>query len=389
MADSKFVEQREALHRAKAREKLRALHIGILSVAIAGSWLFTGCSDFSIGADRDLLPTPSARAVLPSSGAFPGKETPVQVIPLALPDMGEDVSSLIWSSDDGRIVLGGASGITLLQTGPTQPQIQSADAVQFTKVPSEQIFLLADAEQASAFAFSTIDNSIFLFDPVDTASLLQQRRTGDPITGIALSPDGSKTAYSTYSGSLSILPNQDIASAQSVQSWELPAWLSNLSFSPDGKYVGGVDLSNFTIYLINADTGQVERILEWLESPGATLYAASFSDNWRKVAWIAQTAVQIMQVSDGTLGPMLNHADHIAAFAWSPDGRYFATGSAVEDNDGLRPAVLIWDPESGYLLETLPQTSAAASLAFSPDGSQIAVLHPDGSLQVWNLASTH
>ena len=50
----------------------------------------------------------------------------------------------------------------------------------------------------------------------------------------------------------------------------------------------------------------------------------------------------------------------------------------------MQPAVLVWDPASGKLLTTLPQTEPVQSLSFSPDGARLAVLSSSGALQMWS-----
>jgi WD40 repeat protein len=177
----------------------------------------------------------------------------------------------------------------------------------------------------------------------------------------------------------------DQPGAQAVQTFDLPHWLTSLSFSPDGKLVGGTDQANFTVYVLDAATGQVQRRLEWMDSPTGSLYFALFSPEWNRVAWVAQASVQIMDASDGTTGPLLSHEEAVSAAAWSPTGNRLATASAATVEGNLIPAVLVWDAQNGVVLATWPQAAPVKSLAFSPDGRQVAVLDTNGNLRVWNL----
>lgn len=78
-----------------------------------------------------------------------------------------------------------------------------------------------------------------------------------------------------------------------------------------------------------------------------------------------------------------NHTDEVKAVAFSPDGRYLASGSYDR-------TINLWDVSpSGSLTfkQTLTppgQHEPVTSLAFSPDGSSLVAGEADGSLHVWN-----
>jgi WD40 repeat protein len=47
---------------------------------------------------------------------------------------------------------------------------------------------------------------------------------------------------------------------------------------------------------------------------------------------------------------------------------------------------MIWDVSSGQLLNILVQQVAVQSVAFSPDGRQLAVLDTNGNLKTWSAS---
>jgi WD40 repeat protein len=292
---------------------------------------------------------------------------------------------LYWSPATGNLALAGDQDVRImpLPRPGIQPQTLGAAAVQL--LPAETPTILAGAQSAPRLAWADANNQIFSLDASaggPAASVVQEDA---PVTGLALAPDGNSLAVATSDGNLAIVFQLAQQGGQAPQEFALPAWLTHLSYSPDGRSIGGTDLPNFLVYILDAQNGRVVHTLEWFDSPSANLYGAFFAPDWSRIAWVAQTAVQIMNVADGSKGPLLNHEDHISAVAWSPDGARLATVSVTHTDAGPAPAVLIWDPAAGTLVTVLPQPSAVRSLAFSPNGDQIAVVDSQQNLQVWNL----
>jgi WD40 repeat protein len=58
--------------------------------------------------------------------------------------------------------------------------------------------------------------------------------------------------------------------------------------------------------------------------------------------------------------------DFCHGLAFSPDGRWIASGSGVD------PAAKIWDAQTGQLVRTHNTAGGMYDLAFSPDGSLVA-----------------
>ena len=88
----------------------------------------------------------------------------------------------------------------------------------------------------------------------------------------------------------------------------------------------------------------------------------------------------VWAVADGQQVSSLQSATPVRAIVWSPDGRFVATAG----DDG---SARVWDPASGAGLERFDQPGAVYALAFSPEGSKLAAASMDGNTRIWDRAT--
>ena len=74
------------------------------------------------------------------------------------------------------------------------------------------------------------------------------------------------------------------------------------------------------------------------------------------------------------------HTDIVPAVAWSPDGKYLATGSQYEGDNNVH----VWNTTTwSTVLNYTGNSKGAAAVAWSPDGKYIASGGNDNTVQVW------
>jgi len=293
----------------------------------------------------------------------------------------ENTYSFAFLPGGEKVILLGAGGLATLDISKARAENAGVETLSIP-MAINQPSLLNIARDSALLVWvndeKTID--VWNYDDPDGATTIANYEV--PITGIALSPDGEGLTVSTYD---SILRTWESNFEALPIEWSAPSWLINLSYSPDKKYVGGSDPGNFKVYIFDAENGKLQRTLEWLNNASPVLYGAYFSPDWKNIAWIARGSAQVMELESERYGPLLNHEDFINSVAWSPDSRLLAIATAATVNGNIVPVVVLWDALSGEQLRTLSQSAPIVSLAFSPDGSKLAVLDNSGELQTWSI----
>jgi WD40 repeat protein len=113
-------------------------------------------------------------------------------------------------------------------------------------------------------------------------------------------------------------------------------------------------------------------------SPDAKYFATGSADMWARV-WEAATG--------RPAGPRLEHTNYVAAVAFNPDGTILATGDY-----GPAGRVVLWDWRTGKRVREWRLDDIVVGVSFSPDGKYLAAVKaPDWSkraeLWLWEVAS--
>jgi hypothetical protein len=247
----------------------------------------------------------------------------------------------------------------------------------------ERPTVLAGCQSKDLVAWAGFDShQIFLLDGLGQTEPVLLADMEGPVTSLAFSPDGEILAAAGYDNTITLF---HVPTREQIDAWQFPSWITDLTFSPDGTQLAGVEAQAFTVHIWDAETGEELNRLLWEDHAAPVLYGVAFSPDWQKAAWVARGTVLVMDMQSGAEIAMLGHEDFVNSITWSPDSRLLVTSAAGTVGGQFSPALVVWDPNTGERLDMLVTSTPALEVAFSPDGSEMASLHTEGVVQIWGL----
>lgn len=260
---------------------------------------------------------------------------------------------------------------------------ESPDPV--ASVPAGNPAQLASASSQSKIAWSEAGGVVKLWDGAPDSEPASFEGSYGEITSLALAPAGDLLAAAGFDNGLSLW---DTTSGDPAQTWDLPSFLANLAFSPDGSRLAGIDPQSFSAHIFDLETREEVHSLTWEGHASPVLYGAFFSPDWTRLAWVARGTVQLVDAETGEPGPSMQHEDFVSDLAWSPDGALIVTLAAGEFEGSFSPLILIWDAATGEPAHIIPLVDFPISVEFSPAGDSLAVLLNTGEIQLWSPQPT-
>lgn len=295
-----------------------------------------------------------------------------------------NVLGIAWSPDGKRLVSCSDDGT-----------VQEWDAVSgrknwsftFSGRPLNHVLAIAWSPDGRRIAAGAYVGQVLILDAANGHQVANYAGDGTDVWGVAWSPDSKRLASGNSIGTVQVW---DTLTGKLLVTYRGHSEaVGHVAWSPDGRRIASASYDG-VVQVWDAATGM--RLMTYNQSKGTPVWQVAWSPDGRHIvsgtgasgAHYPIHSDNEADVWDATTGQLLlryqghGSANEVYALAWSPDGKYIASG-------GDEQVIRVWDVTTGDTsLLYRGHTDRIWQLAWSPDGKKIASSSGDGTVRIWS-----
>jgi WD40 repeat protein/tetratricopeptide (TPR) repeat protein len=260
-----------------------------------------------------------------------------------------------------------------------EPAASSADSARrmlrelaIAKGHGDSVTGVAVSPDGSRIVTGSSDKTARVWDAKTLAELATLKGHTGGVTSVAVSPDGSRIVTGSSDETARVWDAKTFAELATLKAH---TGVTSVAVSPDGsRFFTGSGIG--TVGVWDAKTfaelatlpGSMYLVTSVAVSPDGSRIVTGSSDETARV-WDAKTLAE--------LATLKGHTDRVNSVAVSPEGSRIVTGSSDE-------TARVWDAKTFAELATLKGHTEVTSVAVSPDGSRFFTGSGDGTVGIWD-----
>lgn len=226
---------------------------------------------------------------------------------------------------------------------------------------------------------------------VDKPKIFVQTGHSDPVEALAFSPDGKYFASGSSDRNIKLW---EVETGREIKTFISDDMVKSLAFSPNGSLLLSLGTLNGHVKFWDVKSGkEMQTLRQQGKAVVAGKMALSPDGAFLAATWSGRGgddghSIQLVDVKTGRRMTMFKgHTSTVESIAFSPDGKYLASGSAtLPHNTKIDNTVRIWEVKSGKEVRRFTGHSRGISeVAFSPDGKQVASIGEDRNIFFWDV----